>query len=159
MLAQAVSERTKRSKKKGSVVAQKGSVNEKRTQEELFGRKMNGAKKMRKHRNDECKYGISKTQTLQLRRQRTQKGAPCDWATCHKIKARPEESLFLLREYHIVRVLEGAFRRWCRRCHVSKNDTSPECHVDGAGEALVFSLKTSHQLKTGGLVYRPVPGR
>ena len=44
-------------------------------------------------------------------------------------------------------------------CHVSKNDTSPGCHVDGVGEALVFSLKTSHQLKTGGLVYRPVPRR
>jgi len=30
----------------------------------LFGRKRNGAKKMQKHINDECKYGISKTQTL-----------------------------------------------------------------------------------------------
>jgi len=30
-------------------------------------------------------------------------------------------------------------------------------HVGGMGEALVFSLKTSYQLKTGGLVYRPVP--
>jgi len=61
MLAQAVSEGTKRSKKKDLVEVQKGSVNEKRTQEELFGRKRNDAKKMRKHRNDECKYGISKT--------------------------------------------------------------------------------------------------
>jgi len=73
MLAQAVNEGTKRSKKKGSVVVQKERVNKKRTQEELFGRKMNGAKKMRKRRNDECQYGISKTQILQLRRQRTQK--------------------------------------------------------------------------------------
>ena len=31
-------------------------------------------------------------------------------------------------------------------------------HVDGVGEALVFTLKTSLRLKTGGLVYRPVPG-
>ena len=50
-------------------------------------------------------------------------------------------------------------RQWFEECHVSKSDTSLGCHVDGVGEALVFSLKTSHQLKTGGLVYRPVPGR
>ena len=31
--------------------------------------------------------------------------------------------------------------------------------MDGVGEALVFALKTSLQLKTGGLVYRPVSGR
>ena len=31
--------------------------------------------------------------------------------------------------------------------------------MDGVGEALVFSLKTSLRLKTGGLVYRPVSGR
>ena len=31
--------------------------------------------------------------------------------------------------------------------------------MDGVGEALVFLLKTSHQLKTRGLVYGPVPGR
>jgi len=71
MLAQAVGERTKRSKEKDAVEVQKGNVNDKRTQGALFGRKGNGAKKIRKHRNDECKYGISKTQTLQLRRQRT----------------------------------------------------------------------------------------
>ena len=29
--------------------------------------------------------------------------------------------------------------------------------MDGVGEALVFSMKTSHQLKTRGLVYRPAP--
>jgi len=74
MLAQAVSKGTKRSKKKDTVEVQKGSVDEKRTQEELFGRKRNNAKKMRKHINDECKYGISKTQALQLRRQRSRKG-------------------------------------------------------------------------------------
>jgi len=74
---------------------QKGSVNGKRTQEELFGRKRNGAKKMRKHRNDECKYRISKTQTLQLRRQRTRKWTPCDQATCQEIGGRPLASLFL----------------------------------------------------------------
>ena len=39
------------------------------------------------------------------------------------------------------------------------NDTSSGWHVDGVGEALVFTLKTSLQLKTGGLVYRPVSGR
>ena len=38
------------------------------------------------------------------------------------------------------------------------NDTSSAWHVDGVGEALVFTLKTSLQLKTGGLVYRPVSG-
>ena len=30
--------------------------------------------------------------------------------------------------------------------------------MDGVGEALVFSLKTSHQLKTGGLCTVPYPG-
>ena len=54
---------------------------------------------------------------------------------------------------------QGMSRELFGECHVSKNDMSPECHVDGVGEALVFSLKASHQLKTGGLVYRPVPGR
>jgi len=86
MLAQAVSEGTKRSKEKDPVEVQKGNVNEKRTQEELFGRKRNGAKEMRKHINDECKYEISKTQTLQLRRQRTRKGTPCDRTTCQEIE-------------------------------------------------------------------------
>ena len=73
------------------------------------------------------------------------KRAPCDWATCHKIKARPEESLFLLREYHIVRVLEGALRRRCRKCHVNQSgsDASSKYHKDSGGKALalVFSLK------------------
>ena len=52
-------------------------------------------------------------------------------------------------------------RQLLREGHVNcsgNDDMSPECHVDGVGEALVFSLKTSHQLKTWGLVYRPVPG-
>jgi len=97
MLAQAVSEGTKRSKEKNAVEVQKGNVNEKRMQEELFGRRRNGAKKMRKHRNDECKYEISKTQTLQLRRQRTRKGAPCDRATCQESGGRPLASLFLVQ--------------------------------------------------------------
>jgi len=56
--------------------------------------------------------------------------------------------------------------RWFREGHVNssrsvtsaKNDTSPGCHVDGVGETLVFSLKTSHQLKTGGLCTVPYPG-
>ena len=74
MLARTVNEGTKRSKKKGSAVMQKERVDKERTQEELFGRKMNSTKKMRKGRNNECKCGISKTQTLQLRRQRTLKG-------------------------------------------------------------------------------------
>lgn len=97
MLAQAVNEGTKRSKKKGLVVVQKERVNKKRTQEELFGRKMNGAKKMRKRRNDECQYGISKTQILQLRRQRTRKGAPCDRATSQEMGGRPLASLVLIQ--------------------------------------------------------------
>jgi len=78
MLAPAVGERTKRSKEKDAVGVQKGNVNEKEHRNKLFGRKRNGAKKMQKHKNDECKYEISKTQILQLRRQRTRKGAPCD---------------------------------------------------------------------------------
>ena len=49
-------------------------------------------------------------------------------------------------------------RQWFEECHVSKNDTSSGCHVDGMGEALVFSLKTSHQPKTRGLVYHLAPG-
>jgi len=73
------------------------------------------------------------------------KRAPCDWATCHEIKARPEESLFLLREYHIVRILEGALRRWCRKCHDNRSgsDASSKYPKDNGGEALalVFSLK------------------
>jgi len=52
---------------------------------------------MRKHKNDECKYGISKTPTLQLRRQRTRKGAPCDRATCQEMEGRPLASLFLVQ--------------------------------------------------------------
>ena len=51
-----------------------------------------------------------------------------------------------------------------RECHVNNSrivesagsDTSSGWHV---GEALVFALKTSLRLKTGGLVYRPIPGR
>ena len=53
---------------------------------------------------------------------------------------------------------QGMSRQLFGECHVSKNDMSPECHVDGVGEALVFSLKTSHQLKTGGLCTVPSPG-
>ena len=53
----------------------------------------------------------------------------------------------------------GMSRQLLGECHVSKNDMSLECHMEGVGEALVFLLKTSHQLKTGGLVYRPVPRR
>jgi len=68
-----VNEGTKRSKKKGSTVVQKGRIDEERTQGELFGRKMNSTEKMRKGRNNEFKCGISKTQALQLGRQRTQK--------------------------------------------------------------------------------------
>ena len=41
----------------------------------------------------------------------------------------------------------------------AENDTSSGRHVDGGGKALVFALKTSLRLKTGGLVYRPVSGR
>jgi len=74
-----------------------GNANEKRTQEEVFGRKRNGAKKMRKHRDDECRHEISKTQTLQLRRQRTRKGAPCDRATCQEMGGRPLASLVLIQ--------------------------------------------------------------
>ena len=55
---------------------------------------------------------------------------------------------------------------WFRECHVNNSrivesagsDTSSGWHVDGVGEALVFALKTSLRLKTGGLVYRPVSG-
>jgi len=54
---------------------------------------------------------------------------------------------------------QGMSRQLPGECHVSKNYMSPECHLDGMGEALVFLLKTSHQLKTGGLVYCPVSGR
>jgi len=43
MLARTVNEGTKKSKKKGSAVVQKERVDEERTQEELFGRKMNTA--------------------------------------------------------------------------------------------------------------------
>jgi len=53
IFAQAVSEGTRRSKEKDAVEMQKGNANKKGTQEELFGRKRNGAKKMRKHRDDE----------------------------------------------------------------------------------------------------------
>jgi len=73
------------------------------------------------------------------------KRAPCDWATCHEIKARPEESLFLLREYHIVRVLEGVLHRRCRKYHVNRSgsDASSKYRKDNGGKALalVFSLK------------------
>ena len=54
-----------------------------------------------------------------------------------------------------------------KECHVNDsrivesagNDTSSGRHVDDVGDALVFALKTSLRLKTGGLVYRPVSGR
>ena len=53
-----------------------------------------------------------------------------------------------------------------RECHVNDsrivesagNDTSSGWHVDGVGEALVFALKTSLRLKTGGLCTVPYPG-
>ena len=52
-------------------------------------------------------------------------------------------SPFSLREYHIVRVLEGTPRRWCRKCHVNRSgsNTSSKCRKDNRGEALFFSLK------------------
>jgi len=53
---------------------------------------------------------------------------------------------------------QGMSRQWFGECHVNKNDTSTGSHVDGVGEASVFSLKTSHQLKTGGLCTVPSPG-
>jgi len=49
-----------------------------------------------------------------------------------------------------VSTTQGMSGQWFEECRVSKNNTSSGCHVDGVGEALVFPLKTSHQLKTGG---------
>jgi len=37
----------------------------------IFGRKMNNTEKMRKSKNNELKYGISKTRALQFKCQRT----------------------------------------------------------------------------------------
>jgi len=70
MLARAVNEGTKRPKKKVSAVVQKEKNHEERMQRGFFGKKMNNMKGMRKGGNKGLKRGISKTQALQLKRQR-----------------------------------------------------------------------------------------
>jgi len=70
MLAQAVNEGTKRPKKKVSAIVQKENVDEERMQGGFFEKKMNNMKGMRKGGNKGLKRGISKTQELQLKRQR-----------------------------------------------------------------------------------------
>ena len=85
------------------------------------------------------------------------KQAPREWATCREVKVRIKVSFVSLRECHIVRTLEGTLRRRYR--NVTSIDRKVACHQNAAravgGQALVFSLKASYQLKTGGLVYRP----
>jgi len=62
-----------------------------------------------------------------------------------RMSHQPLRTFQLLREGHV---------------NGSKNvESARMTRHQGVGEALVFSLKTSHQLKTGGLVYRPAPGR
>ena len=53
--------------------------------------------------------------------------------------------------------LRGYVAPAMQRCHVnrSEDDTSSKRRKGSRGQALVFLLKTSYQLKTGGLVYRP----
>jgi len=78
MLARAVNEGTKRPKKKVSAVVQKEKVDEERMQGGFFGRKMNNMEGMRKGGKKGLKRGISKTQALQLKRQRML-FLPVDW--------------------------------------------------------------------------------
>ena len=71
-------------------------------------------------------------------------------------------SSFQRRSNQSVRALLGFRERHVNNSRIVEsagNDTSSGWHVDDVGEASVFTLKTSLQLKTGGLVYRPVSGR
>ena len=77
--------------------------------------------------------GVFKILASQLKRQRTLKQAPYDWATCREGKVRIKVPPVSLRVCHIVRVLEGTLRRQYR--NVTTIDRKTTRHQSAARAA------------------------
>ena len=95
---------------------------------------------------------------------RVSRGWPCDGLRGARSRVAPKGVILPVSE-DVQSVIKSA--PMVQKVHVNDSrivesagsDTSSGWHMNGVGEALVFTLKTGLRLKTGGLVYRPVPGR